>query len=293
MTIAVCYLSPEGVVLGADSTTTMFVADKQSGGMTRQFDFAQKVFQIGEMGNLGVTMWGCGSLGNVSYRTLIARFADEINATPCAGVDEVAMQFGDLFYREYLLEFSQPMTRAQSLASQAARSIDEEQELQFYEQNLSGGFCIGGYCLPDRQPRAFEILYGPLSNAAPVPTEQAISTSRFWGCPNLINRLLFGMDDGVFAAILSSPLWTGTPDELFALLNPHSLGQPRNLPIREAIDWVHASIYSTIKTMKFSHLAPVCGGPIEVAAITTDRPFRWVRHKEMNAAFSRETAKYV
>lgn len=44
------------------------------------------------------------------------------------------------------------------------------------------------------------------------------------------------------------------------------------------------SIYTTIKAMKFSHMAPVCGGPVEVAVITTDRRFRWVRHKGFDAA---------
>lgn len=58
------------------------------------------------------------------------------------------------------------------------------------------------------------------------------------------------------------------------------------VPIREAIDWVYASIYTTIKTMKFSHMAPVCGGPVEIAVITTDRLFRWVRHKRFDTAIS-------
>jgi F420-0:gamma-glutamyl ligase len=39
-----------------------------------------------------------------------------------------------------------------------------------------------------------------------------------------------------------------------------------------------------IKTMKFSHMAPVCGGPVEIAVVTTDRKFRWVRHKQSDAA---------
>jgi len=38
------------------------------------------------------------------------------------------------------------------------------------------------------------------------------------------------------------------------------------------------------KAMKFSHMAPVCGGPVEIAVITTDRKFRWVRHKKFDAA---------
>jgi hypothetical protein len=65
---------------------------------------------------------------------------------------------------------------------------------------------------------------------------------------------------------------------------PYCLGQPFDLPIREAIDWLHASIYTTIKTMKFSHMTSVCGGSVEIAVITTDRRFRWVRHKGFDSA---------
>ena len=36
----------------------------------------------------------------------------------------------------------------------------------------------------------------------------------------------------------------------------------------------------------FSRLDPVCGGPIEVAVITTARRFRWVCHKELDAALA-------
>ena len=34
---------------------------------------------------------------------------------------------------------------------------------------------------------------------------------------------------------------------------------------------------------KFSHLVPVCGGPVEVAVVTTDQPFRRVRQKTLDA----------
>jgi hypothetical protein len=60
------------------------------------------------------------------------------------------------------------------------------------------------------------------------------------------------------------------------------------LPIRDAIDFVHSSIYSTIKALKFSQFPQVCGGPIEIAVITSDRPFRWVRHKRFDAAITEQ-----
>jgi hypothetical protein len=78
----------------------------------------------------------------------------------------------------------------------------------------------------------------------------------------------------------------GTTEDLLALLTPGMLGHPRTLPIRDAIDWVHAWVCITVKATKFSHFPPACGGPIDVAVITTDRPFRWVRQKALDAALS-------
>ncbi len=63
------------------------------------------------------------------------------------------------------------------------------------------------------------------------------------------------------------------------------------LPIREAIDFVHASIYSTIRALKFSRYEQTCGGPIEIAVITSDRRFRWVRHKRMDEAIREQEIK--
>jgi hypothetical protein len=44
--------------------------------------------------------------------------------------------------------------------------------------------------------------------------------------------------------------------------------------------------------MKFSFGAPVAGGPIEIGFISTDRPFRWVRHKSFSSAIVEEEGEY-
>jgi hypothetical protein len=87
---------------------------------------------------------------------------------------------------------------------------------------------------------------------------------------------MFGCDDELKATLIKSGKWTGTPAELDALLQQHHLLTPL-LPIRDALDFVHGCIASTIKALKFSAFAQTCGGPIELAVITTDRHFRWVR----------------
>lgn len=127
--------------------------------------------------------------------------------------------------------------------------------------------------MPDRYAKAYEIVFEPSLTASPNPAE--VVGARFWGAPNIINRLINGADDALLQDILSSGKWTGNAAELRALRDQHALAHGV-LPIRDAIDFVHACVYSTIKAMKFSNLFQICGGPIEIAVITSDRRFRWV-----------------
>jgi hypothetical protein len=137
--------------------------------------------------------------------------------------------------------------------------------------------------MPDRTPNAYALWFDPL-NVNPTPTAQSLGWN-FWGAPNMIKRLIFGCDDGLRANILASGKWTGTPADLDALVAQCTLYHPF-VPIRDAIDFIHACITSTIKAMKFSNLSQICGGPVEIAVITSDRKFRWVRHKAWDAAIA-------
>lgn len=79
MTIAAAYLVSEGVVFGADSSTTISVRTPEGvGGVLQVLSHAQKVFEVGEKSRLGVCTWGAGSVGDISHRTIIAQLADEI-----------------------------------------------------------------------------------------------------------------------------------------------------------------------------------------------------------------------
>jgi hypothetical protein len=270
----------------------MFVpAPGGTGGSQHHYTFAQKIFRIGEEGSLGIAMWGLGNLIMLSYRTLIARFADQLPNQPPKFPQELADRWASYFWSEYTSNLGPVYQRAQVLVGQPTRTPEENRELLSLVQTFSGGFCIGGWLPPDRTPFAYEILYDPTRTACGPNRHLELGSTNFWGCPNLIMRLINGIDESLFSDIVASGKWTGTPQELANLVMPHRLSQPFDLPIREAIDWVYTSVYTTIHAMKFSHLAPVCGGPVEVAVITTDRPFRWVRHKRLDAAIaSKESA---
>jgi len=297
MTIAACYLSSEGVVLGADSTSTVFVAGRGTqSGSVHQYNFAQKVFEFGPRGStVGVALWGLGSLGRKSWRTLVAEMADEAHESKVATLKEVASIAATSFGKEYEAAFGEQwLARARSLqAKDKERTPAENAEYDRLLQTFSGGICLGGRWGTGREPSAFEIQFDPSGTAVPEPAELPRGTTKFWGCPNLVERLIRGTDFPTYLRIVRSGKWSGTREDLIALLEEEALGQPYDLPIREAIDWIYASIYTTIKAMKFSHLAPVCGGPIEVAVITSDRPFRWVRHKHLGQAIAAHETREV
>ncbi len=275
MTIAACYLCPEGVVFGADSTTTFG---------NRYYNHAQKIFEVGGRGSsLGIVIWGLGGLGSISYRSLIWQFAEQNKNAPTATVQEVANRFAQFFWPHYATHMAIPIARFQQLAAQAQLNPAELEERQTLFGNLSGGFCLGGNLRHDHTPQSYIISYGPALQAATV-NPVLMCQPVFWGQPSMIQRLFSGIDEGLFRDILQSGRWNGTPADLLNLVNQRRLSVPGPLPIREAVDLVYASLYSTIKTLKFSQLAPVCGGPIEIAVITTDRPFRWVRHKKFDTA---------
>lgn len=290
MTIAACYVSAEGVVFGADSTSTLYVEspDPITDGADHHYNFAQKIFQVGEHGTLGITLWGLGSLPGLSYRTLIAQFADTLQSQPYHSMEGIARSWARHYWSIYTDLLSEPIQQIRDLSDQGVENLNAEELglLAQLRQTFVAGFCIGGYCLPDRTPQAYEIVVDPIEDGPPDPNQLEIGTSRFWGCPNIMHRMIYGVDFEFLESIMQSDQWTGTTEDLIQLLSPHRLAQPFDLPIRDAIDWVYTSIYTTSQTMKFSHLAPVCGGPVEVAVITTDRPFRWVKHKSLDAAIS-------
>lgn len=289
MTIAMCVIVPEGIVLGADSTASR----SPEQGDFHYFNNNQKLFEIGEESSLGLLTWGLGGLGEVSYRTLVANLADDLATNPVASVEDVATRWSNLVWTQYNRIFANEIKKARKLElkgehkptaapDKSMRTETEEKDFQLLQRNLFAGFCIAGYVKPGRDPMAYEIRLHPSFHTPATPIR--IVRPGFWGAPNFILRLLNGFDHEVRGSLLSSKHWKGSESELDMILTKTALGVPALLPIRDAIDFVYFCIHATIKALKFSSLNQICGGPIELAVITTDRKFRWVRHKPWDAA---------
>lgn len=172
MTIAACYVTPEGVVLGADSTASAMLAP----GGYHYFNYNQKLFEIGDpgLGSLAAVTWGMGGLGGHSYRTLLALLNDDLQSNPAASVADVANRRVDLFWTHYFpllgrvtqLQAKQPFDPSSIPSDPNARTDAEEEEFQHLARALFVGFCLGGYVMPTRAPEAFVIGFDPLQGEA-------------------------------------------------------------------------------------------------------------------------------
>jgi hypothetical protein len=147
---------------------------------------------------------------------------------------------------------------------------------------LSLGYCFGGYVPPRRNAEAAVVTFDPINsgNATVAPLG---GIAGFWGAPKIFDRLISAKDPDIRNEILLSGHRNGSSAELDSIFAKNRLTHI-GLPIREAVDFVHFCIYTTIKALKFSYIPQICGGPIEVATVTTDRKFRWARHKEFDSA---------
>ena len=290
MTIAVCYVSPEGVVFGADSTSTWTPSANHA---LHFFNHGQKIFEIGDGSTLALVTWGLGGLATGSHRFEAALLSDSLVANPPASVEDVARRFIDQFWPKYQSCFGALAQRHADLStkpppgdpSPAARSQAEDAELKEILQralSLKVGFCVGGYLLSDRVPTAYEIQFDILGTK-PLPRSLGSHAAMFWGVPNMIHRLTFGIDTQLFDQIARSSKWTGTDQDLLDIVRPFRL-PTAPLPVRDAVDYVYTCIHSTIRALKFSTIPQVCGGPVEVAVVTVDRKFRWVKHKPLSSA---------
>lgn len=280
MTIAAAYLTSEGVVLGADSTTV--VTASQDGGasvVAQLLNHAQKVFEVGEpgKGRLAVCTWGSGSVRGTSHRTLVARLADRADDST---------------------------TTVGGAADTLAEIVKEAFALENEGAPPPGfvGYYIGGWNPGSRDPGCLRLEFNE-DGTERERHELAMGQASFSGSPEYFNRVFRGFDlrlPQLLYEELRARLDDLPPDfddhlkEAFAAVGGKLVAAGYNdLPVREAIDYVHTYLHVSIKAAKFRFGLQPVGGPIEIGFISTDRRFRWVCHKaHSSAVFEQETGNH-
>lgn len=192
-------------MLGADSTSTFQSPDEKD----RHFDHAQKIFEVGEDSALGIVTWGVGNLGERSYRTLIAEFADTAPQRK-KSLQEAATVFSEHLWVAYSQTFHDEIAEANELSKIAEPTDEQKERFAVLGHEYSTGFRIGGRVEESRKPEAYEIGFSPDISAAPEPAEIILGPPAFWGVPHIIKRVTIGVDPRLLASIATSDCWKGT-----------------------------------------------------------------------------------
>jgi hypothetical protein len=285
MTIACCLVLPEGVIFATDSTVS-----EGEEGRYHYLNHNQKIYEVGKESTLGVMTWGLSGLRHTSHRTIIAKAADQFSTNRPTNVRDAAQRFmteaWQAFQAEFhdeIKEYDEIYERVSELARNESdkRSKEDDDRLKYLQDEIAVGYCIGGHIIPDRKPEAYHFTINPTLRSP--PSIYMVDGELIVGQPEYFYRLYDGSGENVREKILKSGFWKGPASALDKILNEEIIVPPE-LNIRDGVDFAHFIVYSTIKTIKFSDRDQVCGGPIEIAVITTDREFRWVRHKTFDAA---------
>lgn len=286
MTIAAAFLTSEGVVLGADSTLTAGWAPDPAlvlAGLAQHFDHGQKVFQIGPEvgGRFGLCFYGLGRVGLSSQRTIAARVTDRLR------------------------DHSNVEHARDALVAVVGEEIERAARAGVPASTDQFGYFVGGWDPDTHEPGCFDLFFEG-SGALVRNDRMSVGQGRFEGAPYMYDRVFKGMDqktaeaiavalDAFFTKMMGQQV-PGLKDGMRSIVDTavsSGAGQGlgwgyMDMPIREAIDYVHMYLHLTVKSFKFRRGAPICGGPIEIAFITTDRPFRWALHKPFESAVFQE-----
>ncbi len=274
MTIALSMKINDGIVLAADSATTIVGGDPTTGqaGVVNIYNNANKVFNLKKGLPIGAITWGSGSIGLSSVSTLNKdlrkRFSGDDEKHPEWKINPLGYQVRDI-------------------AEKFKQFIFDEQYRPAFEkwpQKPVIGFIIAGYSTGEAMAEEYQIdvtATGECVGPRPVRGKDEVGIT--WsGMPEAITRFLLGYSE-MLPAVLEQRL--GVPHEQVGpaiQIIRNSLQIPFVLPampLQDAIDLAEFLVYATIQFAKFGPGAPTVGGPIEVAAISKHEGYKWIQRK--------------
>jgi hypothetical protein len=285
VTIAVSLKVNEGVVLAADSASTLIAGISDGVAQVANVYYsANKIFNLRKGLPIGAITWGSGSIGPASISALAKDLRErltgkdgshsdwELNKTSYS-VLEVAQRVRSFFYEELYVH--------------AFAEVDVKPDL---------GFVVAGYSSGSSMADEYRVVISGGEAPEPEPVRDSGDTGVTWsGEPEAITRIVMGHGAEI-GTVLKEQL--GVPDDqvepALGILRQHlaaPLVQPA-MPFQDAIELAEFLVELTIGFKRFGPGAPTVGGPIEVAAITKHEGFKWVKRKHYyEATFNPEVTE--
>jgi hypothetical protein len=276
MSVAIVVKVSEGLVLGADSAATIsgriLGPQGPQEGVLKTFYNAKKLMQVGDL-PIGVLTWGIGQLGMRTLESLVREWEHDQHWQS---------------YEEYRSHHSQDESNievrgcAVSLHDHLQRVYSEIPEFRELppERRPGLGVVVAGYSenafFPDIW--RFAIPFDQeVQNARPDRDGHPDFGASWFGATDAIIRLHWGRAEEVMR-ILSERFGIAEED-IKAALEPLQYQVPFGvMPLQDAIEYAYYMINVTIGRYRFVIGPELCGGEVDVAAITQGK-FVWISQK--------------
>lgn len=280
MTIAIAIKVHDGLVLAADSASTLMGSvGTGPAKVLNVYNNANKIFNLRKGMPIGGMTWGAGSIGHASISTLAKDIRAKFSGNdPEWKIDTTNWSIEDIAKTVRRFLFEDHYQRAYG-------SLPEDQRPTL-------GFLIVGYSSDKDLAEGWLIEIargGTCAEPKPVIPVDADTGGFYEGQYEAVHRLLMG--HGIALDIALRKL--GVPAEQIALavenigtmLQANLITAP--MPIQDVIDLAEFLASAAAMYSRFSFGASSVGGPVEVAAITKHEGFKWVKRKHyFNAALN-------
>lgn len=286
MTIALSLKVNDGLVLAADSASTVLVRNPDGNiNVANIYNNSNKVFNLYKGLPIGMVTWGAGNIGTASITTLAKDLRDRLSGRN--------RQFED--WRVTKDDYS-----ISAIAHRVKEFMFDElyaPAFQDWTDKPSLGFIVAGYSARAGMAEEYRIEVNGGQVSGPDALRNQEEAGITWsGAAEPINRLLLGFS-GNLPTVLQQNL--GVPSNQIqivvdtlkqALTAP--LAVPA-MPLQDAIDLAEFLVDVTIGFSRFAPGAPVVGGPIEIATISKHEHFKWIRRKHyFKREFNPEDSEY-
>ncbi|HME32562.1 MAG TPA: hypothetical protein VKG65_07415 [Terriglobales bacterium] len=275
MSIAVLIGVHDGLVLAADSASTLVINVPQGGTMaTNVYDNANKIFNLIKGEPLGCVTFGSGSIGSASIATLIKDFRKKLSVR-----DPKSNEF----------KFDIKNYNMEQVAGLLADFLGGEcQKLRPPELTaINIGFLVGGYSSGESLGESWSVEIKQGVPGKPLKLREKDQPGLNWGGQaEVLQRIVLGFSPRIFPILaqVSQPP-PASPEELMDKLGPLLASQLQAplvfapMPIQDAIDLGRFLVHAATMFSRFLPGMQIVGGPIEVAAITKHEGFKWISRK--------------
>lgn len=275
MSIAILVKVSEGVVLGADSAATVqgqLEGPRGTQQILKTYYNARKLLQIGDL-PIGVLTWGIGQIGMRTIESLVREWEHEKH-----------WQSREDYCSCHDSEKAIRVQRcAEDLRVHLHHIYQETQDLRDIppEKKPPLGVAVAGYSDSEFFPEIWQFTV-PFSdqvvNQRPDLGGKPDFGANWYGLTDAIVRLHWGRDERVIAVLAEK---TGIAEqEIRELLAPLQYQIPfAVMPLQDAIEYARYMLSVTIGRYRFAMGPELCGGQIEIAAISQGS-FDWISRKE-------------